>query len=221
MPILSRTTRRTILAYETQADVYVREWTRRPYRVPPHLEAWRQRLPARGLVLDLGCGLGQDSRYLKRKHCQVIGIDVTPAFLRLARSRSPRLPLILADMLRLPFSTPSFDGVWAAASLIHVPKTLLSHGLRQLRDVTKPGGTLGATLVHGKGSGFLANQWMRGRFLSRWHKQELKRVVEKAGWEVVALQIVANQERKGRWLNLLARRPPECLCAEPQKRPAG
>ncbi len=132
---------------------------------------------------------------------------MTWAFLCLARTRSPRLPLLRADLLRLPFATQSFDGVWAAASLIHVPKTHFLHGMRQVRDIVKPGGMLGATIAHGTGSGFVVNQWMRGRFLARWQKRELQHMIERAGWEVVALRVVANQERKGRWLNLLARRP--------------
>ncbi len=132
---------------------------------------------------------------------------MTWAFLCLARTRNRRLPLIRADLSRLPFAAQSFDGVWAAASLIHVPKTHFVRSLRQVRDVVKPGGMLGATMAHGTGSGFFVNQWIRGRFLARWHKQELRRIVEQAGWDVVTLQVVANQERKGRWLNLLARRP--------------
>ncbi len=206
-PFPSHATRRTIQVYETQCDTYVGAWTRPRYRVPPHLDTWRRLLPARGTVLDLGCGLGQDSRYLQRKRYRVVGIDMTRAFLCLARTRGPRLPLIRADLLRLPFAARSFDGVWAAASLIHVPKTHFVPGMRRLRDVVKPGGILGATIAHGTGSGFFVNQWMRGRFLAKWHKQELQRAVERAGWEVMALRVVANRERKGRWLNLLARRP--------------
>ncbi len=207
MSKLLQATRRTRQAYETHSAVYVKAWNRRRLRIPDHLEVWRQGLPSRGSTLDLGCGLGQDSRYLQRKHYRVVGLDVTWTFLRIARTRSLHLPVIQADMVHLPFAAGSFDGVWAAASLIHIPKIHSLRVFRELRAVTKPGGLLGATMAHGKGSGFLADQWIRGRFLSRWHKPELTRLLEKAGWEVISVKVVANQERKGRWLNLLARRP--------------
>ena len=116
------------------------------------------------------------------------------------------LPLVEADIERLPFPPKTFDGIWAAASLIHTPKTRFLRVLRQLYDVTKPGGLMGVTMVHGKGSGFLADQWIRGRFLSRWHKQELKQMVVKAGWKVMFLKTVVKQERHGRWLNMIAKR---------------
>jgi SAM-dependent methyltransferase len=206
MPPLRSTTKQTIQAYLSYSEDYLAEWHRRTYRIPPHLNAWIHQLPPRPQLLDLGCGPGQDSRFLRRQKFKVVGLDMTWAFLQVARKRSFRMPLVQADIERLPFYPRTFDGIWAAASLIHFPKTHSLRIFQQLHDLSKPGGLLGATLLHGKRSGVFSNQWIRGRFLSRWHKQELKRMIEKAGWEVVFLQTVVNQERKGRWLNLLARR---------------
>ncbi|MDT7043158.1 class I SAM-dependent methyltransferase [Candidatus Nitronereus thalassa] len=206
MSSLRLTTKRTIQAYTSGSEDYFAEWHRRTYRTPPLLTTWIHQLPKHPQLLDLGCGLGQDSRYLRQQKFHVVGLDMTWPFLQVARKRSWRLSLVQADIERLPFLPLTFHGIWAAASLIHTPKSLAPRIFQELHDMAKPGGLLGATLLHGKGSGFLGNQWIPGRFLSKWHKQELHQMMGKAGWEVVFLKTVVNQERKGRWLNVLAKR---------------
>ena len=110
-------------------------------------------------------------------------------------------------MRSLPFRNGVFDGVWAAASLIHLPKPAVRTTLRDLHGLVPPGGVLAATFVQGRNSGFLPTGWIPGRFFSRWRKAELEGAVRQAGWAIISLKTVANRERKGRWLNLLARRP--------------
>lgn len=110
-------------------------------------------------------------------------------------------------MRSLPFRSGVFDGIWAAASLIHLPKSVVRTTLRDLHGLVLPGGVLAATFVQGRRSGFLRAGWIPGRFFSRWRKAELEGAVRQAGWAIISLKTVANRERKGRWLNLLARRP--------------
>lgn len=200
------TTKRTIQAYTTGSDAYLKEWHHRPYRIPPHLEVWMSHLPPTSHVLDLGCGPGQDSRHLRRLEFRAVGLDLTLPFLKVARKRSPKLPLVLADLERLPFQSNSFQGIWAAASCIHLPKSKFKSTLRHFHVLTCPKGILGATLVHGKGSGFLEDKWIPGRYLCKWLKPELRKVIQQAGWEILSLQTVTHRERKGRWLNVIARR---------------
>jgi len=203
----SSSTRHTIQAYITHQDVFLTQWNKKNYTVPPHLQKWQQYLPHGAQLLDLGCGPGQDSRFLRRKGYRVVGIDLTWAFLMTARGRSPRLPLVYGDMRTLPFCTQVFDGIWAAASLIHVPKRSATVLVRRLLSLTKASGWLAMTVMHGKESGIPDSQWIPGRFLAKWHKPELADMVRKAGWENVHIQRVYNQERKGQWLNLLAQSP--------------
>ena len=44
-----------------------------------------------------------------------------------------------------------------------------------------------------------------GRYFSRWRKRELERIVRQAGWNILKLNIIANRESEGRWLNLIAK----------------
>src|SRR5512146_1827803 len=121
----SKAVLQTVAAYERSAHEFLDRWGRRQYRRPPLLRQWLSRLPKRARLLDLGCGGGQDAHYLWRQGYRVIGLDRTPALLSFARRRSRTVPLILADMGRLPLRYRSVDGIWAAASLIHLPKAIV------------------------------------------------------------------------------------------------
>ncbi len=196
--------RKTLASYTAEADLYLEHWDRRPYRIPPLLNQWAGILPRGALILDLGCGPGQDSRHLRRAGFRPVALDGTWPFLAHARKRARRLSLVMADLASLPFQTNVFDAIWAAASLIHLPKKELRPMLIVLRDLTKQGGKFGATFAHGKGEGFLTQGWIPGRYFSYWKKDELAQVLTRAGWKILLLRTVCNRERKGRWLNLIA-----------------
>ncbi|WP_447970937.1 class I SAM-dependent methyltransferase [Nitrospira sp. M1] len=200
-------TQRTVQAYEAQHDIYLHEWNARRYKVPPHLHNLIARIPKAGLIVDVGCGPGQDARYLRRQGFHVCGADLTWSFLQAAKARAPRLPVVQADMRRLPFPLQTFDGIWAAASIIHLPKAQARTLFRRLLTLTKPGGWLALTVMYGREVGVPQKQWIAGRYLAKWHKSELKRVVHAAAWNIVSVERVKHQERKGSWLNLLATRP--------------
>lgn len=198
---------RTCRAYHAHLETFLQAWGRRPYRQPPLLTTVLRHVPKKARLLDLGCGAGQDTRALRRAGFRVVGLDVSRPLLDYARRRSSRLSLVQADIRHLPYAPGVFDGVWAAASLIHLPKSSVLASLRCLAGLTTPGGLLAATFVHGRHSGTLQRGWIPDRFISRWHKQELAAALGRAGWSIVELKTVSSQERKGRWLNLIARRP--------------
>ena len=196
----------TIKVYEEGAQTFLKRWTARRKRFSALQKEWMAGLPRGAPVLDLGCGGGQDAQVLRREGYRVVGMDLTAAFLRVACEAIPSIALVRADMRELPFQAASFDGVWAAASLIHLPKADATRVLKALRLLAQPGATLAATVTHGTKSGLLANGWMPGRYFARWKKDELALALRRAGWQVLSLRVVSNQERKGRWINVIARR---------------
>jgi SAM-dependent methyltransferase len=116
------------------------------------------------------------------------------------------LPLVHADLRDLPFHLKSFDGIWAAASLIHLPKPDARRVLTDLCKLVRPGGLFAATVTHGMKSRLMTDGWLPGRYLARWRKEEFARAARRAGWNVLELKVISNRERKGRWLNLLAQK---------------
>jgi SAM-dependent methyltransferase len=196
----------TIRIYEQGATTFLKRWVSRRKQPPALLLDSLARLPKQSSILDLGCGGGQDARFLLAKGFRVVGMDLTTAFLRAAQNTAPSVPLVLADMRDLPFEDASFDAVWAAACLMHLPKSDTAHVLKSLNHIVRPGGLLATTVTYGTQSRMLTGGWMPGRYFARWQKAELARVVEQSGWKIDSLRVVSNQERKGRWLNLIARR---------------
>lgn len=90
-------------------------------------------------ALDVGCGEGMLTRALRRTVPHVVGIDIDPASINLAREKDDRISYLLADLLTHPFEPASFDLVASVATLHHLDAAT---GLRQMRDLVRPGGTL-------------------------------------------------------------------------------
>jgi SAM-dependent methyltransferase len=194
----------TLRTYEQDAAVFLKHWGRKEYKRPPLLTQWLKLQPERAVLLDLGCGAGQDSRYLTKLGHRVIGLDRTMPLLQFAKLQAPFVPFLLADMRALPIRSGSLDGIWAAASLIHLQKRTVTSILAALRHLVKSEGFLAATFAYGSNSRVKRTGWMPGRYFARWKKAELARVLCRAGWTVLSLRVVSNQERKGRWINVIA-----------------
>jgi len=196
----------TIDAYERSAKECVARWNKRRHRRSPLLAEWLTCLPIDAKLLDLGCGAGQDAGDLDRRGYRVVGADRSSSLLSLGRRRFRALPLVRADLRQLPFRVKSFDGLWAAASLIHLPKPVARRVLTDLSKFIRPGGLLAATMTYGVKSRIVTNGWVPGRYFARWKKDELSRAVGRAGWNILQLQIITNRERRGRWLHVLAQK---------------
>jgi len=196
----------TIDVYERSAKECIARWNRRRHRRPPLLVEWLQGIPAGARLLDLGCGGGKDAGDLDRRGYRVVGVDRTSALLSAGRCRHPSLPLVRADLRDLPFQAMSFDGLWVAASLMHLPKPDARRILADLCKLVRPGGLFAATVTYGVKSRLVTDGWVPGRYFARWKKEELARAVRRAGWKILELKIITNRERKGRWLNLLAQK---------------
>lgn len=77
-------------------------------------------LPEKGTVLDLGCGSGRDSIYFKEKGFNAFAMDASEMMVEHAKK-------YLGNQVKLATfesytSNIKFDGIWALASLLHVPR---------------------------------------------------------------------------------------------------
>ena len=194
----------TLLVYEKDAEIFLKHWGRRKFKWPPLLTKSLRLLPECAVLLDLGCGAGQDSRSLTRLGYRVIGLDRTLPLLTFAKRRAPSVPFLLDDIRSLPIRVGSLNGILAATSLIHLPKRTVPSVLAALRQLVKPEGLFAGTFTYGSHSRTKRTGWMPGRYFARWKKAELARTLCRAGWTVLSLRVVSNQERKGRWINVIA-----------------
>lgn len=93
------------------------------------------------MILDFGCGPGRDLQaFIQRGH-HAIGLEGAPALAEMARAHSG-CEVWQQDFLRLDLPAAHFDGIFANASLFHVPRQELPRVLRQLHATLKPAGVL-------------------------------------------------------------------------------
>ncbi|MDE1921975.1 MAG: class I SAM-dependent methyltransferase [Gammaproteobacteria bacterium] len=92
-------------------------------------------------ILDFGCGPGRDLRTLSALGHLAVGLDGTAEFVAMAR-RDSGCEVWHQDFLALRLPPGSFDGIYANASLFHVPTRTLPGVLRALRDSLKTRGVL-------------------------------------------------------------------------------
>lgn len=92
-------------------------------------------------VLDLGCGPGRDLRTFKAQGIEAVGLDGSREFVEMARTYSG-CEVWHQNFLALDLPQNRFDGVFANASLFHVPSQALPRVLRELAATLKPRGVL-------------------------------------------------------------------------------
>ncbi len=102
------------------------------------LDAAMARLDGRGPVLDIGCGPGQVGAYLARGGSQVLGVDLSPGMLRVAKSRGTPSHLVCADMRLLPIRSGSCAGAVAYYSVQHLPRAHIGDLFKEVRRVLAP-----------------------------------------------------------------------------------
>jgi SAM-dependent methyltransferase len=93
-------------------------------------------------ALDIGCGTGAFARLLARRTDHVLGLDLSPQMIRLARERSQQYPNVdfqVADVTTWTFPQERFDCIASIATFHHLP---LEETLIKARDALKVGGTL-------------------------------------------------------------------------------
>lgn len=125
-------------------------------------------------ILDVGCGAG---------------IDASRAMLNEAKRRVPRGRFLLMDFHHLQFPRAAFDGFWAAASLLHIPKRRLGTVLRGISRALKPKG-VGFISVKEKrvmGEGILREERYGGseRYFAFYTGEEFRKQLEVNGFSVL------------------------------------
>ena len=93
------------------------------------------------VLLDFGCGPGRDLMTFTARGHAAIGLDGSAAFVQMARTNSG-CEVWHQDFTELDLPSGHFDGIFANASLFHVPSLLLPRVLTSLRDALKTGGVL-------------------------------------------------------------------------------
>jgi SAM-dependent methyltransferase len=156
---LADISRRTLDSYVQRADSFW-EGTRN-HDVSENVAALLNNIiaPPPFTILDFGCGPGRDLITFTEQGHVAIGLEAAAPFAAMARKHSG-CEVWEQDFLVLDLPDERFDGIFANASLFHVPMRELPRVLRELHATLKPGGVLFSSNPHGSDD----EGWNRGRF---------------------------------------------------------
>ena len=106
-------------------------------------------IPAGGLILDAGCGAGRDVKAFVRAGFRVRAFDASAELVRLAQENAGQA----VELRRFEDvdERNCYDGIWACASLLHVPEADLPATIGRLWASLKPGGVFYLSFKHGEG----------------------------------------------------------------------
>ena len=170
----------TLGHYDRNAD---RFWDgTRDHDVSQNVGALLGRLDGPGpfAILDLGCGPGRDLRTFRALGHEAIGLDGAPRFVAMARANSG-CEVWHQDLLALDLPPARFDGVFANASLFHVPRQELPRVLGELRATLRPHGVLFASNPRGRND----EGWQGERYGAWYDLATWRAAVEAAGFALL------------------------------------
>jgi ubiquinone/menaquinone biosynthesis C-methylase UbiE len=171
----------TIAEYQTTADSFRSgTWD---HDVSQNRSALTAAMPKNpGRILDLGCGPGRDIVAFQTEGHQVIGLDATPAFVEMAKQVS-NSEVWQQNFLALDLPEQYFDGIFANASLIHVPQAEMLRVLKDLYRSLIPGGAIAMSIIRGEGEGFIDRPTGQ-RYTSFWEYSAIAPLLEEAGFTI-------------------------------------
>jgi SAM-dependent methyltransferase len=178
---LAALTARTVAHYDASAEAF--EEATRTHDVSQNYAALLEAIeePPPFTLLDFGCGPGRDLAYFRSLGHEAVGLDGAKQFVEMARAATG-CEVIHQDFLHLSLPRGRFHGVFANASLFHVPKQELPRVLLTLRDALLPRGVLFSSNPRGED-----REGYNGERYGSYHSLETWRaLVEGAGFELLS-----------------------------------
>lgn len=168
-------------------------------------------LPPNASVLDVGCGAGVKTKYLSAKGLQVTGIDFSEKFIEIAKREVVAAEFQVMDMNSVENLNRKFDGVFAQASLLHIPRNNILDVLKKITSVVKEGGIIYVAVkgvnASGKEEDVLKENdygYEYERFFSYYRMEELEKYFADLNLEI----IYKNSNLVGRtdWLQIIGKK---------------
>jgi superfamily II DNA or RNA helicase/SAM-dependent methyltransferase len=167
-------------------------------------EEFLSTIPRGGLLMDAGCGSGRDTKEFLSRGYRVVAFDASPEIANLAAQHTNH-PVSVRTFLEIN-EEASYDGIWACASLLHVPEADLSDAFFRLWRALKPDGVMYVSFKLGNGERDDGN-----RHFTDANEPRLRSWLQGLGdVESIYCWTTADQRpgRSEQWLNALVRRQP-------------
>ena len=162
------------------------------------------------LVLDVGCAGGFKSKYLINKGLSVLGIDFSENLIEIAKKEVSGAEFLVMDMREVNTLHQKFDGIFAQASLLHLPKKETPEIIKKFFANLKSGGYL-YVAVKGARDNISEEEvkeendygYSYERFFSYYTTDEIKKYFADAGFEIVYENI---SEVSSTWIQIIGRK---------------
>jgi len=187
----------TVQFYENNAEQFAQDTLN--VDMSQLYERFLSRLTPASRILDAGCGAGRDTAAFLRLGYQVEAFDASAKLVEIAQ-RVTGIAVQHSTFLNFSSAQP-FAGIWACASLLHVPASSMSATLQHLAQLLQPQGVLYVSFKYG------ADDVERnGRHFTNCTEQRLQDFLAGTGLRVIESWLTADQrpERADeQWLNAL------------------
>ena len=169
----------TLSHYEKRAESF---WSgTRDHDVSQNINALLDALPKDNPldILDFGCGPGRDLLTFKSLGHNPVGLDGSKAFCKMANNYSG-CPTLNQNFLDLKLEVNSFDGIFANASMFHIPSIEFPRVLGQLHSALRINGVLFTSNPRGNTEG-----WQGERYGHYMEIEQSQKYLESAGFEIL------------------------------------
>ena len=151
-------------------------------------------------ILDFGCGAGRDTKYFLSRGYQVDAVDGSEQLCRIA---SEYTGIKVRQMLFQELDEKEkYDGIWACASILHLPKKQLREVLKNMYAALKSKGWIYTSFKYGEFEGE-----RNGRYFTDFTEDTFKDFIHDMHGLKIEEQWITGDVRPGRgeekWLNLL------------------
>lgn len=162
-----------------------------------------EKIPRTGKILDFGCGSGRDTKYFLEQGYQVTAIDGSKELCRLTQAYTG-IPVkqMLFQELR---ERNVYDGIWACASVLHLPYEELKSVLRKIEQALKEQGVFYVSFKYGTFFGM-----RNGRYFTDMTEETFAELLSDIDNLWIEEQWISSDVRPGReeekWLNTILRK---------------
>lgn len=153
-------------------------------------------------ILDLGCGSGRDSKYFLSHGFDVYPVDGSKELCKIA---SQNIGIEVEELLfdELDFYK-EFDGVWACASLLHVPMSELPVILAKIHQALRDDGVFFTCFKYGEGE-----EVREGKHYTDLTEEALQKLLQEQNFEVIDVFVTGDSIKdrdETKWVNAIGKR---------------
>lgn len=120
--------------YDQTAEQSFKNWFNKDTLLPVP-SYFVSKMPANPRILDLGCGIGGESKRLSDLNASILGIDISEKCLEIANKNVPKVEFHNVDILKMKFKPQTFDGILDAATLFHFNAVQQNNILRNINKI--------------------------------------------------------------------------------------